>query len=114
MITAPTCPLSAIWGLKIKELTTNKIINDKYYIPSDPKKDIAESHTKPTPSPNLNLENPDAFMVVTQYDYAEYRCKPGKFFGNRESVFKLMYSGAAYDATLLPRWVAITMPEVKS
>ena len=48
-------------------------------------------------------------MVVTQYDYAEYRCKPGKFFGNRESVFKLMYSGAAYDASLLPRWVALTM-----
>ena len=48
-------------------------------------------------------------MVVTQYDYAEYRCKPGKFFGNRESVFKLMYSGAAYDASLLPRWVAFNM-----
>ena len=66
---------------------------------------MAQSHPKPTPNANLNLENPDQFTVVTEFDYAEYVCNPGKFFGNMESVFRLQYTGSGYDASLLPRWV---------
>ena len=64
---------------------------------------MAQGDAKPVPNPDRNLENPDEFTVVTEFDYAEYVCKPGKFFGNAESVFRLQYTGAGYDAGLLPR-----------
>ena len=69
----------------------------------DPEKDVAQSHAKPAPNPDRNLENPDEFTVVTEFDYAEYVCKPGKFFGNMESVFRLQYTGSGYNESLLPR-----------
>ena len=73
----------------------------------DPAKDVATSgHEKPEGpylNDDLNMDNPDQFTVVTEFDYAEYVCKPDKFFGNMESVFRLQYTGSGYDDSLLPR-----------
>ena len=74
--------------------------NCVYLSNREPAKDVGSS--KPVPSGDLNLQSPDQFTVVTEFDFAEYACQPGKYFGNMESVFRLQYTGS-YDAASLPK-----------